>query len=132
MSKVDAQRAMREARYAAYRASCAAADAPETKSPPTPARVTRTKPLAAPDSRAIAAAVGQSVIPAPIEVRADSSDDAGARAAVQVSPAAPAEPASLVVPADPNGVPGLCGHRNIGGRSCRRPAGHAEKNHRYR
>jgi hypothetical protein len=26
----------------------------------------------------------------------------------------------------------LCGHRNIGNKSCRRPAGHPEKNHRYK
>lgn len=25
----------------------------------------------------------------------------------------------------------LCGHRNMGGRSCTRPAGHSEKSHRY-
>jgi len=24
-----------------------------------------------------------------------------------------------------------CGHRNMGGKSCSRPAGHSEKNHRY-
>jgi hypothetical protein len=26
----------------------------------------------------------------------------------------------------------LCGHRNMGGKKCSRPAGHAEKNHRYK
>ena len=26
---------------------------------------------------------------------------------------------------------GLCGHRSMNGRSCTRPGGHAEKNHRY-
>ena len=25
----------------------------------------------------------------------------------------------------------LCGHRNMGGRSCTRELGHAEKSHRY-
>ncbi len=25
----------------------------------------------------------------------------------------------------------LCGHRSMNNRSCRRPAGHSEKNHRY-
>lgn len=25
----------------------------------------------------------------------------------------------------------LCGHRSMNNRLCRRPAGHAEKNHRY-
>lgn len=35
-------------------------------------------------------------------------------------------------PGEPVG-PGeeLCGHRNMGGKSCSRPAGHREKNHRY-
>jgi len=26
----------------------------------------------------------------------------------------------------------LCGHRNIGNKTCVRPAGHPEKNHRYK
>jgi len=26
----------------------------------------------------------------------------------------------------------LCGHRSMGGKKCSRPAGHAEKNHRYK
>jgi hypothetical protein len=28
-------------------------------------------------------------------------------------------------------VEALCGHKNMGGRSCTRPAGHSEKSHRY-
>lgn len=38
------------------------------------------------------------------------------------------------VPADTAGTPqaeSACGHRAISGRTCTRPAGHAEKNHRY-
>ena len=106
MSKVDAQRAMREARYAAYRASRAAADTPATKSPPKAAVVGPPEPSAVPDSDAVAPAVGD------LAVLAESVS------------AAPSP--------DPNGEPELCGHRNIGNKSCRRPAGHTEKNHRYR
>ncbi|QIK65943.1 hypothetical protein G7072_05965 [Nocardioides sp. HDW12B] len=31
----------------------------------------------------------------------------------------------------PEPVEALCGHKNMGGRSCTRPAGHSEKSHRY-
>jgi len=30
-----------------------------------------------------------------------------------------------------SGTDERCGHRNMGGKSCSRPAGHSEKNHRY-
>jgi hypothetical protein len=43
--------------------------------------------------------------------------------------AAPSEPGSTGVDAEL--VEALCGHRSMNNRSCRRPAGHAEKNHRY-
>lgn len=36
----------------------------------------------------------------------------------------------VVIPDEAAGFD-LCGHRNIGNKSCTRPAGHAEKNHRY-
>jgi hypothetical protein len=38
-----------------------------------------------------------------------------------------------VVPdlAEPDPAPALCGHRNMGGRTCTREAGHAAKSHRY-
>jgi len=42
----------------------------------------------------------------------------------QSKPAAPA-------PATDTSSPGPCGHRSIGGKTCRRPAGHAETTHRY-
>ena len=32
---------------------------------------------------------------------------------------------------EPEQATGLCGHRSMNGRSCTRPGGHAEKNHRY-
>ena len=80
MSKVDALRAMREAKYAR-------AGAPPL--PPGSAAPKATKPVA----RAAAKALEPDVVAA-------ETDE-------------------------------LCGHRNMGGKSCSRPAGHSEKNHRY-
>lgn len=83
MSKVDALRAMREAKYAR-------AGAPPQ--PPGTAAPRAAKPLAR------AAATAQR----PVEdTDAETETDE------------------------------LCGHRNMGGKSCSRPAGHSEKNHRY-
>jgi hypothetical protein len=89
MSKVDAQRAMREARYAALQAQPPATrrpappkEQPTAESPPVKARPTASRP--AQDRRA-------------------------------------ADPAT-----------GLCGHRNIGNKTCQREAGHAQKAHRYK
>lgn len=42
-----------------------------------------------------------------------------------------APPAKAVVTAGPVGSDELCGHRNMGGKSCSRAVGHSEKNHRY-
>lgn len=81
MSKVDALRAMREAKYAR-------AGAPPQ--PPGTAAPRAAKPLARP------AATAQH----PVEDTDAETDE-------------------------------LCGHRNMGGKSCSRPAGHSEKNHRY-
>ena len=81
MSKVDALRALREARYAAQAASSRTSPAPSKAASTTPSKRPTTPPA------------GQTA-PAPAAVLA-------------------------------------CGHRNISGRSCTRPAGHAEKNHRY-
>jgi hypothetical protein len=106
MSKVEAQRAMREARFAAYRASRAAADTPTTNPAPKAAVRTPATPPAVPDAEIVVAAVDGLTVPA--------------------------GPESLTPSADPSGEPELCGHRNIGNKSCRRPVGHAEANHRYR
>jgi hypothetical protein len=80
MSKVDAMRALKQARLEQLRASAPAAR------PAAP----RPIPSAVPAVRAVSA-----------------------------GPAVP-----VVTDAD-------CGHRNMGGRSCTRPAGHGEKSHRY-
>ena len=86
MSKVDALRAMREARYEEDKKRAAAA-APRSRPPVAPAapaakRTPATKPPAA---------------------KAEAASDAEA----------------------------LCGHRNMGGRTCTREHGHAAKSHRY-
>jgi hypothetical protein len=83
MSKVDALRAMREARYAENTARAKTAPPPMSAKAPTAA-----KPAAA------------------------------KRAAISIEVSETAEPA-------------LCGHRNMGGRSCTRELGHGEKSHRY-
>jgi hypothetical protein len=46
---------------------------------------------------------------------------------------APAKKAPTSAPvADPGqAAEGLCGHRSMNGRTCTRPGGHEEKNHRY-
>lgn len=118
MSKVDAQRAMRDARYAAYAAKRKAASAPATASPSTTAEAI---PAHVPDS-------GDVTPMAPDDVETVVVLPAGAPAsAARTSPTPSADPDP-----DPDAEAQLCGHRNIGNKSCRRPAGHAEKNHRYK
>ena len=68
--------------------------------------------------------------------RAAASKDAPAPrvAARPAAPAARAAGPSEPVPAEAAPVEGLCGHRNMGGRSCTREADHVKngtKNHRY-
>ena len=86
MSKVDALRAMREAKYA------------RSGAPPQPSGAAA--PKAAKPSTRTPAKTG--------------------------SPAAEPEARGTDTDTDE-----LCGHRNMGGKSCSRPAGHSEKNHRY-
>lgn len=110
MSKLDAQRAMREAKYARDRASgptrreAAAADggapvapaSPEAKSPkaqPAKAKSTSKKPAAGSGS----------------ETGSASASGSGSA----------------------SGAGETCGHRSMNGRACTREAGHSEKSHRY-
>ena len=88
MSKVDALRAMREAKYA--RAGAPPLP-PGAVAPRAPKPVTRGQ------------AGTQSRVAQPEVARPSADEETGA----------------------------LCGHRNMGGKSCSRPAGHSEKNHRY-
>jgi hypothetical protein len=110
MSKVDAQRAMREAKYARLRASgptrreAAAQAAPE----PTDALV--------------------DAVPAPVK---PAPRPRKARPTKAASPAAPVEPQDGLLPVGAPADGGLCGHKSMNGRACTRKAGHAEKSHRY-
>jgi hypothetical protein len=47
------------------------------------------------------------------------------------APVAPAAPKQVAARADDAAVEGLCGHRNMSGRTCTRESGHAQKSHRY-
>ena len=94
MSKVDALRALREARYAA---------APSAK----PSTATSAKPSSAP------------VVARPAAKAASAVPRGAGRLTV------PASGPDIAAEADP------CGHRSMNGRTCTRPGGHAEKNHRY-
>jgi len=99
MSKVDALRALREAKYAATRSRTEPTAAARAASEPGPA-------------------------PAPVPAARRRAPAPGARARLAVVPAVPAAEPSIT---DQE----LCGHRNMSGRSCTRPAEHVEKSHRY-
>lgn len=110
MSKVNAMQAIREARYAARTSARttvrpAAPDAPGI-------------PVGAPVAAAVPVAT-VTITPAPGIAAADLTDTAVTDSAVTDGESA-AEVTEV-----------LCGHRSMNNRSCRRPAGHAEKNHRY-
>lgn len=88
MSKVDANRAMREAKYA------------RGGKPPDP-------PGSVPSK-------------APARPRPASPKTGATKTGATASPVAAEETTDE-----------RCGHRNMGGKSCSRPMGHSEKNHRY-
>jgi hypothetical protein len=104
VSKVDAQRAMREARYAEAQARRAATDS-----------------RSAPSTRA-----------APRAERTGVTGGPGTADAPKAAATGPAKSSDRSPAADQVAATELCGHRSIGNKSCRRPAGHAEKNHRYK
>ena len=102
MSKVDAQRAMREAKYARERASG-----------PTRAAVAAAAAAGTPGSAPVGQAAG-----APAGAKARAAKTAEKAAGTPV--AAPAADAGE-----------RCGHKSMNGRACTRELGHPEKNHRY-
>ena len=64
--------------------------------------------------------------------RAGKRRPRAAAASVPKRSAAPAEARPLRRPTPPRRPSeALCGHRNMGGRTCTREAGHAAKSHRY-
>jgi hypothetical protein len=46
-------------------------------------------------------------------------------------PVAPPAPEQVATRADDVAAEGLCGHRNMSGRTCTRESGHPQKSHRY-
>lgn len=102
MSKVDALRALREAKYAADRAAA-------------PAGTLKKLAAARP-----AAATSGSPATGTKPVRASRTGRPG-------SAAVDAAPVDTVA----GETEALCGHRNMGGKSCTRAENHSEKNHRY-
>ena len=105
MSKADAQRAMREAKYARIRAS----------------GPTRREAAVQDGTAAVPAAPTPSAAKAPATPRTRSTAKAG--------PAA--EAAEVAAAPDAAAEAPRCGHTSMNGRSCTREVGHAEKNHRY-
>jgi hypothetical protein len=147
MSKVDAQRAMREARYAALTAQAS------TRRRATPdASAARVVRAAAPSAAPSASASASAEVVEVIEVATPAAEKAPGKAPgtkaragkerVTEASAATARTGAKAsrssggvsgpVADSPIETQGLCGHRNIGNKSCQRPAGHAEKNHRYK
>ena len=54
-----------------------------------------------------------------------------ASAAARPKPAAKPAAAKPAAAPQEDGSPALCGHRNMGGKTCTREHGHAAKSHRY-
>ena len=124
MSKVDPLKALREARYAALEAQAsaqrqgAAARAATSKIEP----VSEDAPASTTSVTTEAAAATTTAPPATAKPTARKRAPGAQRGAVDTPPAATARVESTT----------LCGHRNMGNKSCARPAGHAEKSHRYK
>ena len=105
MSKIDAQRAMWKQRY--ERRQAAAAAQPSSAAPRHPWPRPRARDAS----------------PRPGRWRRE-------QAATEQSSARAAE-AEQAAPEQTEPAEELCGHRNIGGRTCTRERGHAAKSHRY-
>ncbi len=61
--------------------------------------------------------------------RASQTATTTPRPTVRTAPAKPADETPLAEPVADGDA--LCGHRNMGGRTCTREQGHAAKSHRY-
>ena len=117
MSKVDAQRALRDARYARF-AAAKKDEAAAAKKSPARAPATKAGPKV-PSASPAAEPVPELFSPAPAEGKATSEP--------------PVTAPEVAEAAEPEAAPGeeLCGHRSMNGRSCTRSKGHPQKNHRY-
>jgi hypothetical protein len=147
MSKVDAQRALRDARFARFAAARAAeATAATGQKKKTPAAK---KPASAASAPTSPAELGDAELADAELADAELADAELADAtlgdgevltapAPTLTPAAEV-PASIgaVIPAsdsDPetdSSTEELCGHKSMNGRSCTRAKGHPQKSHRY-
>ena len=122
MSKVDAQRALRDARYARF-AAAKKNEAAAAKKPPAKAPATKAAPKAPSASAAaepvpeLFSSAGETAVPG------QSPADAPVTTAKAAEAAEPEPEAALGEE--------LCGHRSMNGRSCTRSKGHPQKNHRY-
>ncbi len=136
MSKVDAQRALRDARYAKFAAERTAGSTARSST----AAAVPVKKKPAPEAELVELFA---VEPTPPPKPAAVSTEVAAQPVAEVSPgvAAEAEPAAepetapvaeaAAEPESPEAGLELCGHRSINGRSCTRDKGHPQKNHRY-
>jgi hypothetical protein len=144
MSKVDAQRALRDARYAQFAATKAASARPA----PAP---TAARKRAAPEAHLVelfavepaAAEQAEQVeqVESPVELPASVAvPEAAATLEASTAPEAATIPAATIPAAatapeaeatEEATTEELCGHRSINGRSCTRDKGHPQKNHRY-
>jgi hypothetical protein len=141
MSKVDAQRALRDARYAQFAATKAASARPA----PAP---TAARKRAAPEAHLVelfavepAAAEQAEQVESPVELPASVAvPEAAATLEASTAPEAATIPAATIPAAatapeaeatEEATTEELCGHRSINGRSCTRDKGHPQKNHRY-
>ncbi len=106
MSKVNAMQAIREARYAARASATSAVVTNRAVPKPEPDAVVTIGPKG-PDAT----------------VGVEPND--------QLFAAEPVEPVVAAEPVRTEAAEALCGHRSMNNRICKRPAGHAEKNHRY-
>ena len=109
MSKVDAQRAMREAKYERLRASGPTRREAAAQAAPEPAALVE---------EVTSAKSAEPKVKKP-------------RAAKAPAPAAPAGTEDALLDVEAPVASGLCGHKSMNGRACTREAGHAEKSHRY-
>jgi hypothetical protein len=141
MSKVDAQRALREARYARYAAAKKSEAVPAKKAAKEPAAKTAAAKTpttkAAKDSKATLAVAPASEelfgLPATGPEPAETADLAADQTPGVAEPAAEESvKVEEAVAVEVDAVDeGLCGHRSMNGRSCTRVKGHEQKSHRY-
>jgi hypothetical protein len=120
MSKVDAQRALRDARYARF-AAAKKSEAATAKKSPAKAPTAKAAPKG-PSATPAAEPVPDELSPPAAEP--PSPDPVTTSATAVSGPATDDEPVAEVGEE-------LCGHRSMNGRSCTRSKGHPQKNHRY-